>query len=50
MEEINMSKVFEDYFAELHTDMVDICMEYVEYQADKIYILGSPIDEPTTLG
>lgn len=33
-----MSKVFEDYFAELHTDMVDICMEFVDYQADKIYI------------
>ena len=36
-----MGKVFEDYFSELHVDMVDICMEYVDYQADKIYIYGS---------
>ena len=36
-----MSKVFEDYFSEMHADMVDICMEYVDYNADKIYIYCS---------
>ncbi|MBQ8741197.1 MAG: DUF600 family protein [Clostridia bacterium] len=39
-----MSKVFEDYFAEIHTDMVDICMEYVDDVAEKIYIYGSVED------
>ena len=38
MEEKDMAKVFEDYFSELQADMVGICMEYVEYQADTIYI------------
>lgn len=36
-----MSKVFEDYFSELQTDMVSICLEYVEKKADKIYIYCS---------
>ena len=30
-----MGKVFEDYFSELQTDMVEICMEYVEDRAEK---------------
>ena len=30
--------VFEDYFSELQADMVSICLEYVQGQADKIYI------------
>lgn len=33
-----MGKVFEDYFAELHTDMVFACKDYVNGAADKIYI------------
>ena len=33
-----MGKVFEDYFSELQTDMVEICLEYVEDRAEKIYI------------
>ena len=34
-------KVFEDYFTELQSDMVSICLEYVENYADMIYIYGS---------
>ncbi|WP_240338341.1 DUF600 domain-containing protein [Peribacillus alkalitolerans] len=36
-----MVKVFEDYFSELQADMVAICLEYVDNQADDIYIYGS---------
>ena len=36
-----MKKVFEDYFSELQTDMVEICLEYVEDRAEKIYIYCS---------
>lgn len=36
-----MSKVFEDYFSELQADMVAICMEYVNHNAEKIYIYCS---------
>lgn len=32
-------KVFEDYLSGLITDMVEICLEYIEDKADKIYIL-----------
>ncbi|WP_195696833.1 DUF600 domain-containing protein [Priestia megaterium] len=34
-------KVFEDFFSELQTDMVAICLEYVENKADEIYIYCS---------
>ena len=34
-------KVFEDYFSELQTDMVAICLEYVENKADEIFIYCS---------
>lgn len=34
-------KEFEDYFSELQTDMVAICLEYVENKADEIYIYCS---------
>ncbi|WP_163583498.1 DUF600 domain-containing protein [Gracilibacillus saliphilus] len=34
-------KVFEDYFSELQADMVAICLEYVENNADEVYIYGS---------
>ncbi|EMY5504316.1 DUF600 domain-containing protein [Bacillus wiedmannii] len=36
-----MSKVFEDYLSELQTDMVAICLEYVENHADDVYIYCS---------
>lgn len=36
-----MSKVFEDYFSEIHADMVDICLEYVNDKADRIFIYCS---------
>lgn len=34
-----MTKVFEDYFSDLHADRVSICLEYVENEGDNIYIL-----------
>ncbi|UFT98911.1 DUF600 domain-containing protein [Radiobacillus kanasensis] len=36
-----MGKEFEDYLSELQTDIVAICLEYVENQADDIYIYCS---------
>src|SRR5699024_8310343 len=33
-----MVKVFEDYFSELQSDMVAVCLEYVNHKADHIYI------------
>ncbi|MFN2744373.1 MULTISPECIES: hypothetical protein [Bacillus] len=36
-----MTKTFEDYLSELQTDMVDICLEYVDNQADAVYIYCS---------
>ncbi|RAJ03223.1 hypothetical protein SAMN05428961_105198 [Paenibacillus sp. OK060] len=33
-----MGKVFEDYFSELQSDIVSICLEYVDKRADVIYI------------
>ncbi|ANS75339.1 hypothetical protein AWM70_12575 [Paenibacillus yonginensis] len=36
-----MSKVFEDIFSELQTDMVAICLEYVQNKAEEIYIYCS---------
>ncbi len=36
-----MNKLFEDLFSEVQTDMVSICLEYVENIADKIYIYCS---------
>ena len=36
-----MTKIFEDYFSELQADMVSICLEYVEGNADNIYIYCS---------
>lgn len=38
---INLSKVFEDYFSELQADMVAICLEYVENEAEDIYVYCS---------
>lgn len=34
-------KAFEDYFSELQTDMVAICLEYVDHKADEIFIYCS---------
>lgn len=34
-------KEFEDRFSELQTDMISICMEYVEDRADKVYVYAS---------
>ncbi|MDM5227703.1 DUF600 domain-containing protein [Cytobacillus sp. NJ13] len=34
-------KVFEDYLSEIQTDMVAICLEYVENKADEIFIYCS---------
>lgn len=36
-----MEKTFEDYLSELQADMVAICLEYVEHQAEEVYIYGS---------
>lgn len=36
-----MGKVFGDYFTELQTDMISICLEYAEDRAEKIYIYCS---------
>ncbi|QIQ22193.1 DUF600 domain-containing protein [Zophobihabitans entericus] len=33
-----MTKVFEDYFSELQSDMVSLSLEYVNKQADTVYI------------
>ena len=33
-----MAKVFEDYFSEALTDMIDICAEYADYRADKVFV------------
>ncbi|WP_128102972.1 DUF600 domain-containing protein [Paenibacillus sp. DCT19] len=33
-----MGKLFEDYFSELQSDIVSICLEYVDKRADVIYI------------
>ncbi|RIW28908.1 DUF600 family protein [Bacillus salacetis] len=32
---------FEDRFSELQVDMIDICMEYIEDKADKVYVYAS---------
>ena len=34
-------KLFEDYFSELQTDMVAICLEYVDNKAEEIFIYCS---------
>lgn len=36
-----MAQVFEDFISEIQTDMVDVCLEYVQDQADYIYIYGA---------
>jgi len=36
-----MEKLFEDCFSECQADMVSICLEYVEEQADMIYVYCS---------
>ena len=34
-------KQFEDLYSEIQTDMIDICMEYVEDEAEKIFLYCS---------
>ena len=34
-------KQFEDLYSEIQTDMIDICMEYVEDKAEKIFLYCS---------
>jgi hypothetical protein len=36
-----VKQVFEDYFSELQSDMVAICLEYVDNKADDIFIYCS---------
>ena len=38
-----MAKIFEDEFMEAQADMVSICLEYVEDDAEKIYIYMLPV-------
>src|SRR5699024_294604 len=38
---INLCKVVEDYLMDLQADMVDICLEYVENEAEDIYLYCS---------
>lgn len=38
---LKKKKVFEDYFTEIQSDMVSVCLEYCYEKADVIYILGS---------
>ena len=35
-----MGKVFEDYFSELQTDMVEICLEYVKTERRRFIFTG----------
>ena len=41
-------KVFEDYFSETQSDMIAICLEYVENRGEKIYIYCSYEDKVVT--
>ena len=43
-------KNFEDQLMELQADMVDICLEYVEDDAEKVYIYCSDEDGMTSAG
>lgn len=36
-----MKQVFEDKFSEIQTDMIDICLEYANYDVDVVYIYAS---------
>ena len=45
-----MVKVFEDYFSELQTDMVAICLEYAHDKADNVYIYCSIEDNMFSVG
>ena len=36
-----MEKTFEDWLAEIQTDMIDACLEYADYKADAVYIYAS---------
>jgi hypothetical protein len=36
-----VEKTFEDYFSELQSDIVNVCLEYVEEQAERVYVYGA---------
>lgn len=36
-----MKQVFEDKFSEIQTDIIDICLEYANYDVDLVYICAS---------
>lgn len=36
-----MTEIFEDEFMEVQSDMVSLCLEYIESKADNIYIYAS---------
>ena len=36
-----MAKTFEDYFSEYQTEMIAVCLEYANYDVDKVYIYCS---------
>lgn len=36
-----MSEIFEEVFSKIQTDMIQVCLEYVEYDADCVYIYAS---------
>ncbi len=36
-----MEKTFNDWLAEIQTDMIDACLEYADYKADAVYIYAS---------
>lgn len=40
-----MSKVFEDDFTTIQTDMIEICEEYADYKADIVYVYASYEDD-----
>lgn len=40
-----MCKVFEDEFTAIQTDMIEICLEYVDDRADVVYVYASYEDD-----
>ena len=39
-----MAKTFEDYFSEYQVEMIEVCLEYANYNVDKVYIYCSSED------
>lgn len=36
-----MSELFEDQLMDIQSDMVTLCLEYIESRADKVFVFGS---------